>query len=51
MKIPIEPNQMVMAQAVRSSKKVRACCSLERAIAFLKEQFAVGTVEVRIVQS
>jgi inner membrane protein len=48
-KIPIEPNQMVTASVVGSSVKF-SYCGLERAIVYLKEQFAVGTVEVRIVQ-
>jgi inner membrane protein len=49
-KIPIEPNQMVTASVVGSSVKF-SYCGLERAIALLKEQFAVGTVEVRIIRS
>jgi inner membrane protein len=48
-KIPIEPNQMVTASVVGSSLKLNYC-SLGRAIALLKEQFAVGTVEVKVVQ-
>jgi inner membrane protein len=49
-KIPSEPNQMVTAELVGSSLKLNYC-SLERAIALLKEQYVVGTVEVKIVQS
>ena len=49
-KIPLEPNQMVTAQLVGSRVKFDYC-SLERAIALLKEQYAVGTVEVRILRS
>lgn len=48
-KISIEPNQMVTAAISGSSLKLNYC-SLERAIALLKEQYAIGTVEVRIVQ-
>ncbi len=48
-KIPLEPNQMVTAQVVGSSIKF-SYCSLDRAIAFLKDQYAVGTVEVKVVQ-
>jgi len=49
-KIPVEPNQMVTAELVGSSLKLNYC-GLESAIAFLKEQYVVGTVEVRILQS
>ena len=49
-KIPVEPNQMVTAELVGSSLKF-SYCSLDRAIAYLKEQYAVGTVEVKIVRS
>ncbi len=48
-KIPIESNQMVTASVVGSSIKF-SYCGLDRAIAILKEQYAVGTVEVKIVQ-
>ncbi len=48
-KIPIEPNQMATAVLVGNSIKF-SYCSLDRAIALLREQYAVGTVEVRIVQ-
>ena len=49
-RIPIEPNQM--ATAVLSGSRIKFnYCSLDRAIALLKEQYAVGNVEVRIVQS
>ena len=48
-KIPLEPNQMVTA--VLSGNRIKfSYCDLDRAIALLKEQYAVGTVEVRIVQ-
>jgi inner membrane protein len=49
-KIPIEPNQMVTASVVGSSIKF-SYCSLERAIAYLREQYAIGTVEVKVVRS
>jgi inner membrane protein len=49
-KIPIEPNQMATASLVGNRIKF-SYCDLGRAIALLKEQYAVGTVEVRIVQS
>jgi inner membrane protein len=48
-KIPIEPNQMVTAEVVGSSIKF-SYCHLGRAIAFLNEQYAVGTVEIKVVQ-
>jgi inner membrane protein len=49
-KIPVESNQMVTAEVVGSSLKLNYC-ELDRAIALLKEQYAVGTVEVRILRS
>ena len=49
-KIPVEPNQMVTAELVGSSLKLNYC-ELERAIAYLKEQYVVGTVEVKIWRS
>ena len=48
-KIPLEPNQMATAALVGNRIKF-SYCSLGRAIALLREQFAVGNVEVRIVQ-
>jgi inner membrane protein len=48
-KISVESNQMVSAELVGSSLKLNYC-SLENAIAFLKEQYAVGTVEIKMVQ-
>ncbi len=48
-KIPIEPNQMATA-ALSGSRIKFSYCSLERAIAYLKDQYAVGTVEVKVVQ-
>ena len=48
-KIPLEPNQMVTASLVGSSLKLNYC-SLERAYALLNGQYAVGNLEVRIVQ-
>ncbi len=47
--IPIESNQMVTASISGSSIKFNYC-GLEKAIALLRGQYAVGTVEVRIVQ-
>ncbi len=49
-KIPIEPNQMVTASVVGSRIKF-SYCGLERAMAILREQYAVGNVEVRIILS
>ena len=47
-RIPIEPNQM--ATAVLSGHRIKFdYCDLDRAIAFLNEQYAVGTVELKIV--
>jgi inner membrane protein len=48
-KIPVEPNQMVTAALSGSNLKL-SYCGLERAIAYLREQYAIGTVEVKIVQ-
>jgi inner membrane protein len=48
-KISIEPNQMVTAEVVGSSLKLNYC-GLERAIAFLNAQYALGTVEIKVVQ-
>ena len=48
-KIPVEPNQMVTAELVGSSLKF-SYCELDKAIALLKEQYAVGSVEVRVVR-
>ncbi len=48
-KIAIEPNQM--ATAVLSGNRIRfSYCGLSRAIAILNEQYAVGTVEIKVVQ-
>ncbi|MDJ0596542.1 MAG: metal-dependent hydrolase [Pleurocapsa sp. MO_226.B13] len=48
-RIPIEPNRV--ATAVLSGSRIKfSYCSLGRAIALLKEQYAVGTVEVKVVQ-
>jgi inner membrane protein len=47
-KIPIEPNQMVTAELVGSSLSL-SYCGLGNAIALLREQYAVGTVEVKVV--
>jgi inner membrane protein len=49
-KIPVEANQMVTAEVVGSSIKLNYC-GLDKAIAYLKEQYAVGTVEIKVVQS
>ncbi|MDJ0569871.1 MAG: hypothetical protein QNJ53_12595 [Pleurocapsa sp. MO_192.B19] len=49
-KIPIERNQMVTADL--SGNRIKFdYCSLDRAIVYLSEQYAVGTLEVKIVQS
>jgi inner membrane protein len=48
-KIPVEPNQMVTAVLSGSSLKLNYC-GLGNAIAFLKEQYVVGSVEVKLVQ-
>ena len=49
-RIPIEPNQM--ATAALSGNRIKfEYCGLERAIALLKEQYALGTLEVKVVQS
>lgn len=49
-KLPIEPNQMVTAAISGSSLKLNYY-ELERAIALLKEQYAVGTIEIKVIQS
>ena len=48
-RIPIEPNQMATA-ALSGSRIKFSYCSLDKAIAILNEQYAVGTVEVKVVQ-
>ncbi len=48
-KIPIEPNQM--ATATLSGNRIKfSYCSWSRVIALLKEQYAIGTVEIKIVR-
>ena len=48
-KIPIESKQMVTASLVGSRVKFDYC-GLSRAITLLREQYAVGTVEVKFVK-
>ncbi len=49
-KTPIEPNQM--AKATLSENRIKfSYCDLGKAIAFLKEQYAVETVEVKVSES
>ncbi len=48
-KISVEPNQMVTAELIGSSLKLNYC-ELERAIVFLNAQYALGTVEIKVVQ-
>ena len=48
-KIPISSKQMVTASLVGSRVKF-SYCGLGKAIAYLKEQYAVGTIEVKIMQ-
>jgi inner membrane protein len=48
-KIPVEPNQMVTAEVVGSSLKF-SYCNLGKAIALLREQYAIGTIEIKVVQ-
>ncbi|MDJ0595029.1 MAG: metal-dependent hydrolase [Pleurocapsa sp. MO_226.B13] len=48
-KIPIEPNQMATAALLGNRIKF-SYCGLERAIAYLNAQYALGTVEVKVVQ-
>ena len=49
-RIPIEPNQM--STAVLSGNRIKfSYCGLGKAIALLREQYAVGNVEVKLVQS
>ncbi|MGB5710284.1 MAG: hypothetical protein WBM44_05165, partial [Waterburya sp.] len=49
-KIAIEPNQMATAELVGSSLKF-SYCELERAIAILNEQYALGTLEIKVVKT
>jgi inner membrane protein len=49
-KIAIEPNQMVTAALVGSSLKF-SYCGLSRAIEYLREQYAMGAIEVKVVRS
>jgi inner membrane protein len=48
-KIAVEPNQMLTAEVIGSSLKF-SYCGLERAIALFREQYAIGTVEIKLVQ-
>ncbi|MGK7937575.1 MAG: metal-dependent hydrolase [Xenococcaceae cyanobacterium] len=48
-KIPLEPNQMATA-ALNGNRIKFSYCRLSRAIVFLKDQYAVGTLEVKVVQ-
>ncbi len=48
-KISVEPNQRVTAELVGGSLKFNYC-ELGRAIAMFKEQYVIGTIEVRIVR-
>ncbi|VEP16495.1 Membrane-bound metal-dependent hydrolase (fragment) [Hyella patelloides LEGE 07179] len=47
--IPIESKQMVTASLVGSRVKFNYC-GLDRAIALLREQYAVGTVEIKLIK-
>ena len=48
-RIPPEPNQM--ATAALSGNRIKfEYCSVDRAIVYLKDRYAVGTVEVKVVQ-
>jgi inner membrane protein len=47
-KIPVEPNQMVTAELVGSSLRF-SYCELSRAIAFLNAQYALGTIQIKVV--
>ena len=48
-KLPIEPNQM--ATAALSGNRIKfSYCGVDRAIGLLREQYAVGNVEVRIAK-
>jgi inner membrane protein len=48
-KIPVEPNQMVTASVVGSSLKLNYC-DLGRAIALMRGQYVVGTVEIKVIK-
>jgi inner membrane protein len=48
-KIPVEPNQLVTAELVGNRIKF-SYCGLGKAIAILREQYAVGSVEVRLIR-
>ena len=48
-KLPIERNQMPTAALIGSRVKF-SYCGLDKAIALLKEQYAIGTVEIKIVR-
>ena len=48
-RIPIEPNQMVTA-ALSGSRIKFSYCSLDKVIVYLNAQYAVGTVEIKVVQ-
>jgi inner membrane protein len=46
--IPLEPDRMVTAQVVGRSLKLNYC-GLERSIEYLREQFAIGSIEVKVI--
>ena len=49
-KIASEPNQM--ATAVLSGSRIKfSYCGLDRVIVYLNAQYAVGTVEIKVVQT
>lgn len=48
-KTPIEPNQLVTAEVVGSKIQFNYC-PLDTAIALLENQYAIGTVEAKIIQ-
>ena len=48
-KIAIEPNQMATA-ALSGNRIEFEYCGLSRAIVYLKDQYAVGTLEIKVVQ-
>jgi inner membrane protein len=48
--IPVEPNQMVTAELVGSSLSLNYC-ELDRAIVYLNAQYALGTLEIKVVSN
>ena len=49
-KIAIEPNQMATAELLGNRIKF-SYCGLEKEISLLREQYALGTLEIKVMQT